>query len=124
MRKILTAALVLVATAAQAEFLTDYAGMWEGQGQTTGGIPFTYYARIDSNGAKWNSVNDGCEGTWDFQKVYDTHADGWENVTIGQDRCVLGLRVVLTPYNGGRIKAEWSTMHGAPVASAVFMPVQ
>ena len=124
MRTVLTVFFVLFATVAQAEFLDDHEGMWEGQGVTSDGIQWTFYARIDANGAKWNSVDDGCEGTWDFTQVYPNYADGWEDVTVGQERCYVGLRIVLTPYDASRIKAEWSTRHGVPVAEALMWPVQ
>ena len=125
MKYIALPVLLLWASLAWAgEFLTDHTGMWEGQGTTTDGISWTFYARIDHNGAKWNSIEDGCEGTWDFAQVYDTHADGWEDVTVGQDRCYVGLRIVLTPYDASRIKAEWYLQNGMQVAEALMWPVQ
>lgn len=119
-----TATLILTTAAAQAEFQDDHAGTWDGQGLTSDGTAFTYCARSDANCAKWTSVNDGCEGTRDFQNAFPNHADGWEAVPLGQDRCHVGLRVVLTPVGGNRIKADWSALHRVPVAEAAFMPVQ
>jgi hypothetical protein len=125
MRYLATLILLLWATVAQAgDFLTDHAGMWEGQGTTSDGIKWTFYARIDQNGAKWNSIDDGCEGTWDFQQVHANQADGWEDVLVGRDRCYLGLRIVLTTYDASRIKAEWYLQNGMFVAEAMLWPVQ
>jgi len=124
MRTFFAALLLVIATAAHAEFLDDHEGMWEGQGVTSDGIEWTFYARIDANGAKWNSIGDGCEGTWNFMEVYPNHADGWEDVSVGQDRCYVGLRIVLTPYDASRIKAEWYLPNGMPVAEALMWPVQ
>lgn len=124
MRKLLFAVFMIFASVAHAEFLDDHEGMWEGQGVTTSGVRWTFYARIDANGAKWNSVEDGCEGTWDFMQVYPNHADGWEDVIVGRDRCYVGLRIVLTPIDDYRIRAEWYLQNGMQVAEAVLMRVQ
>ncbi len=124
MQRFLAVVFLFWASVAQADFLSEHTGYWEGQGVTTDGVEWTFYAQIDHNGAKWNSVEDGCEGTWDFMKTYPNHADGFEDVMVGQDRCYVGLRIVLTPYDASRIKAEWYLPNGMQVAEAFMWQVQ
>lgn len=124
MRKFFTFLFLFWASLAQADFLSEHSGHWEGQGVTSDGVNWTFYAQIGHNGAKWSSVEDGCEGTWNFLKTSQNHADGFEDVIVGMDRCYVGLRIVLTPFDASRIKAEWYLPNGMPVAEAFMWPVQ
>ncbi|WP_175556926.1 hypothetical protein [Shimia gijangensis] len=49
---------------------------------------------------------------------------GWEELTVGADRCYVGLKFVVTRYDESRIKVDWFQLNGMFVAEALLWRVQ
>lgn len=49
---------------------------------------------------------------------------GWEEVIVGADRCYVGLKFVVTRYDGHRLEVNWFKPNGMFVAEAILWPLQ
>ena len=124
MRKLLLVIFLVLGQTAHADFLSDNRGQWEGTGYLASGFQWPIYVKFNRNTAEVYTPDDGCEAIWRFEKVTNHMMQGWEEVTVGADRCYVGLKFVVTRYDQHRLKVEWYQMNGMFVAEALLWPVQ
>ena len=124
MRKLLTIILLLIGQVAYADLLSESQGQWEGQGRLESGMEWPVYVKFLSNSAEVYTPEDGCEADWTFGTVTNGIIRGWEHVTVGMDRCYVGLELVITRYDASRLKVEWYLPNGMFVAEALLWRVQ
>jgi len=109
---------------ALADFLSDNRGQWEGTGVLESGFEWPIYVKFLNDTAQVYTPDDGCEAVWRFEQITQHMMKGWEDVTVGADRCYVGLEFVVTRYDDTRLEVNWFTMHGVFVAEAVLWRVQ
>ena len=124
MKKLLLVLMLFIAQVAQADLLSESLGQWEGQGVLESGMKWPIYVKFLSQGAEVYTPDDGCEADWTFGTVTDGILRGWEHVTVGIDRCYVGLEFVVTRYDDYRLKVEWYLPNGMFVAEALLWRVQ
>lgn len=124
MQKLLLVLLLVIGQAAHADFLSENRGHWEGKGYISSGLEWPVYVQFMSNSAEVYTPDDGCEATWTFETVGQNIIRGWEEVTVGADRCYVGLKFVVTRHDASRIKVDWFQMNGMHVAEALLWRVQ
>ena len=124
MRKLLLILLLVIGQGAFADFLSDNRGQWEGTGVLDSGFEWPIYIKFLSNHAKVYTPDDGCEAIWRFEKVTPHMMQGWEETTVGADRCYVGLKFVVTQYDASRLEVNWFQMNGMFVAKALLWRVQ
>lgn len=124
MRKLFLVILLLLGQAAHADFLSQNQGHWEGNGVLASGMEWPIYVQFKRNSAEVYTPEDGCRAIWTFDLVNDNMLQGWEEVTVGADRCYVGLKVVVTRYDASRLEVNWFQMNGMFVAEALLWRVQ
>jgi len=124
MRIMLMILFLVIGQGAQADLLSDSRGQWEGSGMLDSGLTWPIYVKFLANSANVNTPDDGCEAIWTFESVTPNMIRGWEEVTVGADRCYVGLNFVVTRQDQNRLKVDWFQMNGMFVAKAVLWRVQ
>jgi hypothetical protein len=124
MRMILLILLLVIGQVAHADFLNENRGHWEGEGSLPSGQKWPVYVEFKANSAEVYTPDDGCEARWTFESVTENIIRGWEELTVGADRCYVGLKFVVTRYDASRIKVDWFQMNGMHVAEALMWRVQ
>ncbi|WP_299922742.1 hypothetical protein [uncultured Pelagimonas sp.] len=124
MRQLLLVLFLIIGQVAHADFLSDNRGHWEGKGYLPSGLEWPVYIEFRSNSAKVYTPDDGCEANWSFEQVTNNLIRGWEHVTVGADRCYVGLKFVVTRHDASRIKVDWFQMNGMQVAEALLWRIQ
>ena len=109
---------------AQGDFLSEHRGTWEGTGVLDSGLQWPIYVTFLDQTAQVVTPDDGCEAIWTFDRITDGMMQGWEEVTVGADRCYVGLKFVVTRHDASRLKVEWYQQNGMFVAEALLWPVQ
>ena len=124
MRRLFLMLLLVLGQAAQADFLSENRGQWEGNGVLASGFQWPIFVKFMSNRAEVYTPDDGCEAIWTFERVTNHMMQGWEEVTVGIDRCYVGLKFVVTRYDANRLEVNWFKPNGTFVAEAVLWRVQ
>ena len=124
MRKILLLLVLVLGQAAAADFLSENRGQWEGTGVLASGFEWPIFVRFQADTAEVYTPDDGCEAVWTFDRITHAMIQGWEHVTVGADRCYVGLKVVVTRYDENRLEVNWYKPNGMFVAEAVLWRVQ
>ena len=124
MRNFLATLLIILGQPALADFLSENRGQWEGTGVLASGFEWPIYVKFRPNSAQVYTPDDGCEAVWTFEQVTNDMIKGWEEVTVGADRCYVGLKFVITRYDDHRLEVNWFKPNGMFVAEAVLWRVQ
>ncbi|MGH1413140.1 MAG: hypothetical protein ACRBB0_06585 [Pelagimonas sp.] len=124
MQKLLLILFLFFGQAASADLLSENRGLWEGTGFLESGQEWPIYVEFLTDIAHVRTPEDGCEAIWQFESITQNIIRGWENVTVGEDRCYVGLKFVVTRHDRHRLKVDWYQMNGMFVAHAILWPVQ
>jgi len=124
MRKLLLLLFLVMGQSALADMLSENRGQWEGNGVLESGFTWPVYVKFLSNTAEVYTPDDGCEAIWRFESVTSSMIKGWEEVTVGADRCYVGLKFVVTRFDENRLEVNWFKPNGMFVAEAVLWRVQ
>jgi hypothetical protein len=124
MRKFLLILFLVFGQAAHADLLSENRGQWEGVGVLESGFEWPIYVKFLAASAQVYTPDDGCQSVWTFESVTQNLIKGWEEVTVGADRCYVGLKFVVTRYDENRLEVNWFLPNGMFVAEAVLWRVQ
>ena len=106
------------------DLLSESQGHWEGEGVLASGMTWPIYVHFKPNSADVVTPDDGCEAVWTYSRLGSGLIEGWEEVTVGMDRCYVGLKFAVTQYDESRLEVNWFKPSGVFIAEALLWRVQ
>ncbi|MFT5161045.1 MAG: hypothetical protein ACI9ZD_002661, partial [Paracoccaceae bacterium] len=96
---------------AHADLLSENRGQWAGTGVLLSGFEWPGYVNFPANTAEVYTPDDGCEAIWTFERVAPDMIKGWDEITVGANRCYVGLNNA--SQRARPIHLAWSLAAGA-----------